>query len=65
MYTKCWSINLNRKYHLEDISIGGRITVEWTIKVFVRRVWDGLFWLRVGTSGGGALVNTVMNRQVL
>jgi hypothetical protein len=26
-------------------------------------VWTGLIWLRIGT-GGGALVNTVMNLRV-
>jgi hypothetical protein len=26
--------------------------------------WEGVNWLRVGTIGGGAVVNTVMNLQV-
>jgi len=26
--------------------------------------WTGLIWLRIGTGGGGALVNAVMNPRV-
>jgi hypothetical protein len=40
----------------------------WIIRVLRRIlerqdwvVWTGLIWLRIGTSGGDGLVNTVMN----
>jgi hypothetical protein len=37
-----------RKVHLEDLSVGRKIILEWEIG---GRVWTGFIWLRIGTSG--------------
>jgi hypothetical protein len=40
---------------------------EGNIKISEKQVWmvwTGFIWLRIGASGGRALVNTIMNLQV-
>jgi len=41
---------------------------EYIIKMDLQKLgwgtWTGLIWLRIGTGGGGALVNAVMNLRV-
>jgi hypothetical protein len=49
---------------LEDPGVYGRIIIQWIFERFDRGggggAWTGSIWLRIGT-GGGAVVNTVMN----
>jgi hypothetical protein len=52
MHTKFWSENPNGRNHTGDISIDGRIIVEWNLGKYGGKVWIGFIWLRIGTSGG-------------
>jgi hypothetical protein len=38
--------------HLKDLCIDGRMLLEWMINTLDEKVWIGLIWLRIGTSGG-------------
>jgi hypothetical protein len=40
------------KNHCEDLDVGGRIILEWILKRYDGVVWNGLIWLRIGTSEG-------------
>jgi hypothetical protein len=40
------------KNHLEDISLGGKILLEWIMGEKCGKVLNGFIWLRIGTSGG-------------
>jgi hypothetical protein len=51
MYTQFWLENLEGRDHLEVLAVDGRVILEWMLKKWVRRVWTGFMWLRVGTSG--------------
>jgi len=38
--------------HLEDVSVDRRIILKWVLPKKPRRMWTGLFWLRIDTNGG-------------
>jgi hypothetical protein len=40
------------KRSLEDLGVDGKIILEWILKKWVRRMWTGFIWLRIGTSDG-------------
>jgi len=40
------------KNHVEDPGVDGRIILRWIFRKWNVRVWTGLMWLRIGTSGG-------------
>jgi hypothetical protein len=50
--------------HLEDPGVGGRIILRWIFRKWDVGIWTGSNWLRIVTGGGG-LVNAVMNLRVL
>jgi hypothetical protein len=52
VYTGFWLGNPKERDHLEDPGIDGRIVLRWTFRKWDVRVWTGLNWLRIGTSGG-------------
>jgi hypothetical protein len=37
---------------LEDLSVDGRIILQWIFKRSYGEAWTGLIWLRIGTGGG-------------
>lgn len=41
-----------RKKHLEDLGVNGRIIVKLKVKKGVCKAWTGLIRLKTGTSGG-------------
>jgi hypothetical protein len=41
-----------RKVHLEDQGVDGRMGSKWTLGELVWGVWSGFIWLRIGTIGG-------------
>jgi hypothetical protein len=51
MHTKFWLENLKGMDHAEDIGVDGKITLERILEKYVRKVWTGCIWLRIGTSG--------------
>jgi len=44
--------NLKRGYHLEELSVDGRIILKLISEKRGRKLWTGFIWLRIGTSGG-------------
>jgi hypothetical protein len=38
--------------HKEDLDVGGRIILRWTLEIKNRAIWTGLIWLRIGTNEG-------------
>jgi hypothetical protein len=38
--------------HSEELSIDGRIVLEWILEKHDEKVWPGFIWLSIGTSGG-------------
>jgi hypothetical protein len=52
--------NLRGRDHLEDLVIDRKIILKWIFKSKMGE-WTGFIWLRIGTGGGGAVVNAVMN----
>jgi hypothetical protein len=45
MYKKFWFPNLKERDQSEDLDIGGRIILEWTLGKYSRNVWTGFMWL--------------------
>jgi hypothetical protein len=45
-----------RKTEREDMSqsvgVDGKITLEWILRKYGGKVWNGCIWIRIGTSGG-------------
>jgi hypothetical protein len=58
------SENLQTRDHSEDLVVDERIILEWILGNYDGKVWTGCIWLRIWTSGRGAVVNTVMNLPV-
>ena len=58
-----WGIWRDRG-HLEDPGVDRVIILRWKFRKWVVEAWTVLIWLRIGTDGGGALVNTVMNLRL-
>jgi hypothetical protein len=38
--------------HSEDLGVDGNLILEWILGTMGGKVWTGLIWLRIGTSGG-------------
>jgi hypothetical protein len=50
MYTKLWLGSLNGSDQLEDRGING-IILKWILRKYSMRMWAGIMWLNIGTSG--------------
>ena len=38
--------------HFNDQGVNGRLILEWLVKKYIRRMWTGLMWFRMGISCG-------------
>ena len=63
MYRGFGRENLRGRDRLEDLIIYRKIILKWIFKSRMGE-WAGFFWLMIGTGGGGAVVNAVMNLWV-
>ena len=61
MYIGFWWGNLRERVHLEDPGVDGRIILR---RIFRKCDVGVSMWLRIGSGGGGALVNAVMKLRV-
>jgi len=52
MYAEFLSENRKGRDHSEDLGVDGKIILEWILGKQGGKVWTGLIWLRLGTSGG-------------
>jgi len=52
IHTGFWWGVLTERYNLEDLSVEGRIILQWIFKRSVGEAWTGLIWFRIGTGGG-------------
>jgi hypothetical protein len=52
MHIGFWWENQKERDDLEDLDVGSRIILKWTLERQDGVVWTGLVWLRIGTSGG-------------
>jgi hypothetical protein len=52
VFTRFWLGGPKVRDHCEDLGLGGRITLSWTLgrKGLIRQT--GFGWLRIGSSGG-------------
>jgi hypothetical protein len=52
MYIKLHLENLKERDHSVDLSVEERIILEWILGKYGRKLWNGIIWLRIGTSVG-------------
>jgi hypothetical protein len=43
--------NLKERVDMKSMRIDGKIKLQWILKEWDGRLWIGLIWLRIGTSG--------------
>jgi hypothetical protein len=56
VYTGVWWRKLRERGHLEDSDVDGKIIVRWIFRKWDVGAWNGLSWLRIGTSAGHLLM---------
>jgi hypothetical protein len=39
------------RVHMKSLGIDGRMILQWILQEWDERLWTGLIWLRIGTSG--------------
>jgi hypothetical protein len=52
MFTGIWLGDPKVRDHWEDLGVGGRITLRWTLVTYGSMGQTGFGWLRIGSSGG-------------
>jgi hypothetical protein len=52
VFTGFWLGGTKARDHWEDLDVGGRITVRWTLVRYGSMGQTGFSWLRIGSSGG-------------
>jgi hypothetical protein len=50
--TGFWWESPNKRNHLEDQCLYGKMGSKWTLGRLAERVWIGFTWPRIGTIGG-------------
>jgi hypothetical protein len=52
LHTGFWRGDLRERYHLEDLSVDGIVTIKWILKKWNSGALTSLLWLRIGTEDG-------------
>jgi hypothetical protein len=52
MHVGFWWENQKERDHWEDLDLHGKIKLKWILEKQNGKVWTGLIWLRIETSGG-------------
>jgi hypothetical protein len=52
MRTRFWSAILNGRNQSEDLSVDGRLILDWILHTYGGKVLIGFIWLRIWPSGG-------------
>jgi hypothetical protein len=52
MDTRIWSRNLKERDNFRNLDVDGRLIIKWILNKQLIRVWSGLNWLMIGSSGG-------------
>jgi hypothetical protein len=51
MLTRFCLENLKGRNHTADLGVDGRILLEWILQKYDGKVWTGMIWHRIETSG--------------
>jgi hypothetical protein len=43
---------MKERGHLDDLGVDGWAILKWVLNKYGGMAWNGLIWLRIGTSGG-------------
>jgi hypothetical protein len=52
MHTKFWSACLKGGNRTDDLTVDGKITLEWILVMQIGKVWTECIRLKIDTSGG-------------
>jgi hypothetical protein len=52
VFTGFWLGDPKVRYHWEDLGVGERITLRWTLRRWGWMGRTGFIWLKIGSSGG-------------
>jgi hypothetical protein len=52
MLKEVWPEDLKGSDHLEEISVGGRITLKWFLEKYILPIFTRYMLLNIGTNGG-------------
>jgi hypothetical protein len=64
IHTVLWFESLKGRDNLEDLGVDGKKILQEILGKYCEKLWTGFIWIRIVTSCGWAVANTVTNLQV-